>query len=155
QRRPVDAGGWAWALSSGWYRQGRDGGWRLLRQGEQPGSDDIQLAGGRGVLYRPPELLAAVPGKTGFVGGGEEWGDALGSIEAGATCTPAGAGKWRPEYSEAFRGRQAVILPDNDEPGRKHAQAVAQALRGVVASVRVLELPDLPPKGDVYDWLQL
>jgi hypothetical protein len=32
-------------------------------------------------------------------------------------------------------------------------QAVARALQGVVAELRTLALPDLPPKGDVSDWL--
>jgi hypothetical protein len=45
-----------------------------------------------------------------------------------------------------------VILPDNDEPGRKHAEQIAEALHGIAASVLILELPDLPPKGDVSDW---
>ncbi|HEX7956344.1 MAG TPA: AAA family ATPase, partial [Pyrinomonadaceae bacterium] len=44
-------------------------------------------------------------------------------------------------------------IPDNDEPGREHAARVAQSLRGAAADVRVLSLPNLPPKGDVSDWL--
>jgi putative DNA primase/helicase len=47
-----------------------------------------------------------------------------------------------------------VILPDNDDEGRKHAGTVAAAARGAgAASVKLVELPDLPPKGDVSDWL--
>ena len=45
-----------------------------------------------------------------------------------------------------------VILPDNDEPGRKHAVAVATALLSVAASIRIVELPGLPAKGDMTDW---
>ena len=45
------------------------------------------------------------------------------------------------------------MIPDNDEPGRRHVQAVAQKLSRHAASIRVLELPGLPPKGDVSDWL--
>src|SRR5262249_10222579 len=44
------------------------------------------------------------------------------------------------------------ILPDNDEPGHKHAHQVARSLLGVAASVSILELPGLPPKGDIVDW---
>jgi hypothetical protein len=29
-----------------------------------------------------------------------------------ATCNAGGAGKWRPEYVEHFRGRRVVVLPD-------------------------------------------
>jgi putative DNA primase/helicase len=69
-----------------------------------------------------------------------------------ATCNPMGVGKWRPEYSELLRGRSVVILPDNDEPGRKHAAAVAADLLRVAASVGIVELPGLPTKGDFTDW---
>jgi hypothetical protein len=64
-----------------------------------------------------------------------------------------GAGKWQPSFNEALRGRGVVILPDNDEPGHLHARLVALSLRGVAAWARVVELPGLPPKGDVSDWL--
>src|SRR5262249_11416724 len=55
--------------------------------------------------------------------------------------------------AELPRGADVVILPDNDEPGRKHAKQVAQALYGIAASIKVVELPGLPPKGDVTDWI--
>ena len=64
-----------------------------------------------------------------------------------------GAGKWRGYYDQELKGRHVVILPDNDSPGRAHATTIASHLHGVAASVRVVELPDLPPKGDVSDWL--
>ena len=49
-------------------------------------------------------------------------------------------------------GADVVILPDNDQPGRLHVDAVAMSLSEVGASVRVLDLPGLPLKGDVIDW---
>jgi hypothetical protein len=72
-------------------------------------------------------------------------------IERGlvATTNSGGAGKWRDEHSETLRGARVVILPYNDDPGRQHAQKVAQHLQGVAAEVRVLELRGLPEKGDV------
>ena len=43
-------------------------------------------------------------------------------------------------------------------PGQDHGQAVAAALHGIAARVRVLELwkswPDMPLKGDVSDWIE-
>ena len=41
-------------------------------------------------------------------------------------------------------------IPDDDEPGRQHANAVVQSLQGVAASVRVVSLPT--GKG-VSDWI--
>ena len=54
-----------------------------------------------------------------------------------ATTNPMGAGSWRPHHTEAMRGAQVVIVADNDEAGRDHADTVAQALTGVAASVMV------------------
>jgi len=104
-------------------------------------------------LYRLPELHAADPGEIVFVVEGEKDADRLVAAGVVATTNPGGAGKWRPEFNETLRDRHVVILPDNDPPGRKHAQQVASSLHGVAASVTVLELPGLPPKGDVSDWL--
>ncbi|MDZ7779945.1 MAG: hypothetical protein U5R14_08430 [Gemmatimonadota bacterium] len=86
---------------------------------------------------------------------GEKDADRLTELGIVATTCPGGAGKWRREYSEALRGQVVVIIIDNDEPGREHAQQVARSLHGVAKTVKVLELPDLPPKGDVSDWLDV
>jgi hypothetical protein len=124
QRKPGDAGGW-----------------------------EYKLNGVRRVLYGLPELLASGPEQTVFVVEGEKDADRLAQLGFVATTNAGGAGKWRDEYSELLRGRAVVIVPDNDAPGSEHAAKVSNSLRGVASSVRVLELPDLPPKGDVSDWL--
>ncbi len=125
------------------FRQGVrkiDGGW------------DWSTKGIRRVPYRLLELLAD-PSRPVFVVEGEKDCDNLASIGITATCNVGGAGKWKPEYSEHLRGRSVVILPDNDEPGGKHAQQVAASLHGIAASVKIVELPRLPDKGDVSDWI--
>jgi hypothetical protein len=88
-----------------------------------------------------------------YVVEGEKDADRLGTLTLLATSNVGGAGKWRDEYAETLRGRRCILLPDNDDAGRSHMQTVATSLYGVAASVKVLELPDLPPKGDVSDWL--
>lgn len=109
------------------------------------------LQGVRRVLYRLPQLLASTD--TVFVVEGEKDVDAVAGLNLTATCNVGGAGKWSPEYSAALRGRDVVILPDNDKAGEDHAALVAKSLDGVAKSVRVVRLPGLPPKGDVSDWL--
>ena len=111
------------------------------------------LQGVRRVLYRLPELVAAPAEQPVFVCEGEKDADALGRLGLVATTCPGGAGKWRDDYSASLRGKQVAILPDNDEPGRKHAEQVAASLQGVASSLKVISLPGLPPKGDVSDWL--
>lgn len=109
-----------------------------------------KMDGVRRVLYRLPEVSKATDV---FICEGEKDCDNLAALGFAATTNPGGAGKWRDEYSEALRGKHVVLLPDNDEPGRKHVEQVARALHGVAASVKILALADLPEKGDVSDWL--
>src|SRR5262249_29612975 len=109
------------------------------------------LNGAKRVLYRLPELLQA---ETVYIVEGEKDVENLRAIGLTASCNPGGAGKWRQEYADCFKADQfIVIIPDADEPGRNHAQQVAATLSGKVASVKILELPNLTPKGDVSDWL--
>ncbi len=105
------------------------------------------------VPYRLPELLASEQSKYVFIVEGEKDVDRLRALGLVATCNDGGANKWPAEFSRWFKGRHAVVLPDNDEPGRTHAQMVALSLKGVAASVRVVKLEGLPPKGDASDWL--
>jgi hypothetical protein len=112
------------------------------------------LKGVRRVLYRLPQVLEGVrQGRVVVVVEGEKDADALTERGLVATTNPMGAEKWRPEFAESLRGARVLILPDNDSPGRKHAQDIARSLLGVASTVRVVELPGLPPKGDVSDWL--
>jgi hypothetical protein len=102
--------------------------------------------------YRLPEMLAAVHDPV-FVCEGEKDADALLGRGFIATTASEGAGKWTADLNHYFEGRTVYILPDNDEPGRKHARQVADHLSSVAAEVRIVTLPGLPPKGDVSDWL--
>ena len=49
--------------------------------------------------------------------------------------------------------QRVVVLPDNDEPGRQHADAVAASCHRHGLEVKVVALPGLPPKGDISDFL--
>ncbi len=105
------------------------------------------------VLYRLPEVLAAKErGERIYVVEGEKDAESLRALGLVATTNPGGAGKWRPEFSEILRGAHVVIIPDRDEVGRRHAEAVAKSLGGKAASVKVVELPS---GKDVTDWLAL
>ena len=124
QRRPDGHGGWIWNLS-----------------------------GVKRVLYRLPELVSAGQDDNIFIVEGEKDVDRLRGLGLTATTNAGGAGKWKSSYNHYFRDRDVILLPDNDEPGRKHADEVKEALTGIARSVTVVELPGLPAKGDVSDWL--
>lgn len=103
------------------------------------------------MLYRLPELSNLKPGTAVFVVEGEKDADALVAMGLQATTNAGGADKWSSDFAEQLAGFRVVILPDNDEPGRKHAKRVCDSL-GESQHV-VLELPGLPDKGDVSNWL--
>jgi Protein of unknown function (DUF3987) len=123
QRRPDGKGGWTWSVK-----------------------------GVRTVPYRLPELLADTA-RPVVIAEGEKDSDNLARIGVMATTNAGGAGKWSAEHSAFLRGRQVLVLPDNDEAGRNHAQQVAQSLHGIAESVRIVELPGLPAKCDASDWI--
>lgn len=115
---------------------------------------DYSVKGVRQVPYRLPELLQAVrDGQTIYIAEGEKDVDALWREGIAATTNAGGSGKWPEGLSEHFAGADVVILPDNDEAGRKHAGHIARGLQRIARRLRVLQLPDLPAKGDPSDWL--
>ncbi len=103
------------------------------------------------VPYRLPKLLNA---EAVYLPEGEKDVHTLEGWGLVASCNPGGSGNSSlyAGWADYFRGRHIVILPDNDGPGRKHAAAVAAALLSAAASVRIVELPGWPAKGDVTDW---
>lgn len=123
QRRPGGRGGWTWSTH-----------------------------GVRQVPYRLPELSAS-GGRRVFVVEGEKDADRLAALNLIATTNAGGASRWEPALSEALRRRHVIVIPDNDDPGRRHAATVAHSLFGIAASIRLLVLAGLPPKGDVSTWL--
>ncbi len=69
--------------------------------------------------------------------------------------TFGGVGDGLPEgIGEFLRGRHLVILADNDEPGRAHAEKKALVARAAgAASIKIVHFPELPEKNDVSDFL--
>jgi hypothetical protein len=65
-----------------------------------------------------------------------------------------GAGKWKDSYTQSLVGKHIIIFTDNDEQGKKHGQLVARKLSGHAGSIKIVEFPELPEKGDVTDYLE-
>ena len=65
----------------------------------------------------------------------------------------AGPGKWHDYYSLYLAGKDVVILPDNDEVGRAHAEEIARSAAKYANGVKVVHLPGLDEHGDVSDYL--
>jgi DNA primase len=111
----------------------------------QKGGWRWNLRGVRRVLFHLPKLIAALKADADrpvFVVEGEK--DVLALEKAGrvATCNPMGAGKWLVEYGAALLPAKFIaVISDKDEPGRKHARAVAGMLARSGRTVKVIEVP--------------
>ena len=101
--------------------------------------------------YRLPDIIKN-PEAPIFIVEGEKCADTLARHGLVATTSHGGAGKWRDPLNKFFEGRRVIVLPDNDEPGKRHADVVIQKLWGIAAEIKRVELQGLPPKGDVADW---
>jgi hypothetical protein len=124
QRRPDGHDGWIWSV-------------REVRQ----------------VPYRLPELIEDVAQHhTIVIVEGEKDVNNLRQRGIAATCNAGGANKWRRELASHLRDADVVLIPDHDDAGRNHMNQVGQSLMEFASSIRLLELPDLPEKGDVSDW---
>jgi hypothetical protein len=94
----------------------------------------------RRVLYNLPEVLKA---QSVMIPEGEKDCNTARKLGFVATTNPMGAGKWRDEYSEALRGKDCVIFPDQDENGKgqEHGLEVAASLHLRARSVKIVNLP--------------
>lgn len=115
------------------------------------------LKGVSRVLYRLPELLTTE--QPVYVVEGEKDVERLRQLGYVATTAAMGArARWPADYIamwvEGLRGKEVILLPDNDEPGQQHMAQALRHLKEVARSIRLVCLPGLPDKGDVSDWLQ-
>lgn len=68
------------------------------------------------------------------------------------TCINCGCGAFHDSYCDWFRGKDLLIFPDNDEPGRMLARELVEKLSPIVKRVRVYKWPsDRPEKWDIAD----
>ena len=121
----------------------------------RPGLDPTLKLAGVPLFHFPECLTAARLRETVLVVEGEKDASNLIALGFTATTTPEGAsGGHGPERWRTLIGASFILLPDNDEPGRAHMHAIARTLTALRCDVGILELPNLPPKGDVSDWIE-
>lgn len=108
----------------------------------------IWRKGKRQVLYRLPEVLEA---PIVFVVEGEKDVETLREYGFVATTNAGGAdAPWLENYTEMLRGRECILVPDNDHAGWKRVARIAKALLGTAARIRVLDLPR--EYKDISEW---
>ena len=103
------------------------------------------------VLYHLPEVLEA---PIVFVVEGEKDVETLREWGFVATTNAGGAkAPWLPTFTETLRGREVILIPDADQPGRARVLRIARALLGKAA--RIIILADLPGyTTDITAWFQ-
>jgi hypothetical protein len=106
--------------------------------------------GVRKVLYRLREVLE---NPIVFLVEGEKDAETL--REWGFTATTASGGAkaaWLPQYTAALKGREVILIPDNDAPGWERAKALYRELDGKVSCLRVFDLPE--GIKDITEWFE-
>ena len=120
------------------------------RRPDEKGDWIWNLKGIERVLYNFPKVLKA---DEVIVVEGEKDADNLIKLGFIATTCPMGAKKWTDEYNKALKGKNIVLIQDNDNEGHEHMVKVAESLNGNAASIKLLNLPGLQEKGDVSDYI--
>lgn len=128
-----------------------------FRQRQPQGSDwtwNMASLKGQHVPYRWPELKGQ---NVVVIVEGEKDADRLWALGIASTTNIGGAKKWSTNETKCLAQAgvsRVIILPDNDEAGAAHAVIVAKSVKAAGIAVSVITLPDLPPHGDVSDWLK-
>ncbi|NYD91632.1 virulence-associated E family protein [Sphingomonas melonis] len=109
------------------------------------------------LLYRLDELVRDTEADREapvYIPEGEKDVDTLRALGFIATTNPDGWKKWSDDYGEHLRYRHIVLLIDNDKNGEQRGELLPVRLWRYAKSIKVIRLPDLPPKGDVTDWIE-
>ena len=124
QQVPDGMGGWQWGGPKGPTPL-----FRLDKLAKQPEAIIVVTEGEKAALAAA-RLLDGNFVPTSFMGG-------TGGVER-ADLTP-------------LRGRDVIIWPDADEPGKHAAARLAHRLRDIAGSIRMVRVDDLPLKADAAD----
>lgn len=75
-------------------------------------------------------------------------------IERGlvATTTIGGANSWKKDYAQYFKGREVIIIPDNDGSGKKYAEAAYRDISLVAKDCTILSLGLTEAGDDIADF---
>lgn len=120
----------------------------------RPNGEPGKFIWGLGDVRRVPFRLERLHNSE-FIGiaEGEKCVLALERIGMTATCNSGGAGNIPEDFPRYFHGKHVAIFHDNDEPGRSHALKLAAMITPVAKSLKIIEIPELPDKGDVADFI--
>jgi len=108
-------------------------------------------------LYQLPKITAAADSSLVTIHGGEKAVDAAAKLGLLATTNAGGEQAIRnTDWSPILRFSTLALAIDNDPTGKAFGQMVAAMVLKMKpdADVRLICLPDLPPKGDIVEWIE-
>ena len=136
-------------VGSVWRYENKDG-TKTFLQATAPDNDRWTTpAPERWPLFRLAEVLEADPAKPVIVVEGEKCALALAKLGYVTTCWPGGSNLTavhKADYSR-LEGRDLILWPDNDAPGRKAMEEVARIIGKAARSLRKVEPPEEKTKG--------
>ena len=104
------------------------------------------------VPYNLPGILRS---QEIYLAEGEKAADCLNDLgEICASCVAEGARNYQNSVTQYFKDKDLIILPDCDISGEACTSILLKKLFDVAKSIKVVKLPGLPSKGDVFDWLE-
>lgn len=84
--------------------------------------------------------------------------DVLTLKKLGFTATNSKDGLTLDNAKEYLSGKEVIIIPDNDEAGKKYAIEAGNLLSGIAKSIKMVDLrsvwTEVPPKGDITDYIE-
>jgi hypothetical protein len=112
------------------------------------------LGNARIVPYSLPAVQDAIErGRAVYIVEGEKCAESVKGLGLVSTTSHRGASGWPKEINQFFVDANVIVLPDNDRAGEGYSKSVVENLFGVAKSIRVVELPSLEEREDVYDWI--
>lgn len=123
----------------------------ILAQRTEGGADVMNMKGVQRIPYMYEDFA-----KTDilYFVEGEKCVDAMTALGLPATTICGGSKAWIDEYAIYFKDKELILIPDNDDTGRKFMQQVAKACKDTATSIKILDLfpeDDYEPKWDIAD----
>ena len=114
------------------------------------------LGGIKMPLYHLDRLAKLKQSGTVVITEGEKDVETVERLGYAATTSPNGAGaKFRKDFGEFFRGKNVVIITDNDEAGEKYGKSALETVSQYAAAVKLVPSAEIYPKvkskGDISD----
>ena len=131
-------------------REAKDGSGKIEKSFVQRSPTAENLNGVKRVLYNLPAVVKA---PRVFIVEGEKDVETMRRLNLVATTNSGGGKYWQRDFNAFFDGKDVIILPDNDEVGQTHGNALVSQLIPIAKSVKCVTVSQMP-KGDVTDYIE-